>query len=224
MKKAFLILLLYILLVPGVLSLDNYFSVTTNGGPYSVSSGDTFYVDFTVSNRDLLYPKNVTAYIDPCPFGWTCESKTLSYNSRGVYPVNLSIVVPKTALPKKYTLYILLRSEWNALRGDDRVLVTVFDKEEVASVPYNRFAEEQKAAALKSEQAVEEDVTAIENKSAVAVIDQMIPVVNVTGVVEDVETLGSSKQFLEYFSVVLSVLLVFIAVGIYTCFHKKKKK
>jgi len=112
---------------------SNYFYVASNEAPFSVKAGEDVDVLFTISNDKFLNPKNVTAYFSPCPEGWDCEYQTFSFNKSGIHPVSLKLGVPQDAAIDKYTLYILLNSEWRTARGADRIVVLVLptDKKEI---------------------------------------------------------------------------------------------
>jgi hypothetical protein len=111
----------------------NYFFVASNQAPFSVKAGEDVEVLFTISNDKFLSPKNVTAYFSPCPEGWKCGYDTFSFNKTGIHPVSLKLGVPQDAAIDKYTIYILLDSEWRTARGVDRIIVMVLptDKKEL---------------------------------------------------------------------------------------------
>jgi len=210
---------------------DNYFSVKDNTGPYAALPGDTVVVHFTMSNRDLVYPDNVTAYLEVCPVSWVCEEKTFIYPSTGVYAENLTIKIPKTALKKRYTLYIMLKSEAMTRRGNDRITLDVVSEEELKVISYDQYRQQQPSeapknpalatvapAAPKRQQVVEQPLPEPEAEP------QILPKIDAAEVVESVENMESSSQFKEYATVVLVLVLVFIAAGGYMAWKKREKK
>jgi hypothetical protein len=221
-----------LLVVPAAMADDdNYFSVKDNTGPYTALPGDTLAVQFTMSNRDRVYPDNVTVYIDPCPVGWKCERKTFSYHSTGVYAENLTVEIPKTASIKRYTLYILLSSEEMTRRGNDRVILDVVSEDELEVIPYDQYGQEDTSSVAKNpaleavnysasrrQQIVETPLPEPGEETAI------IPKINTTDVVDTVERMESSSQFREYATVVLVIVLVFIAVGGFMAWRKKDGK
>jgi hypothetical protein len=242
----FISFIVFVLALPfAAAELDNYFSVRDNIGEYTVLPGEEFVVWFTISNKDLVHPNNVTAYIDPCPVGWECDSKTVSYEETGIHEENITISVPKTALPKKYTLYILLESEEDTTRGNDRLVVTVLSEKQAETVKYEEYlAKEEEAAeeetpveeaaeeeVIEEEEVAEEETPAEEEEAAEEVVEpepqqeepkeDIIPGLNTSEIREGVERLETSHQFVEYASIVLGALLVFVAIGAYVTFQKK---
>jgi len=229
--KLITIILVILALMPVVLAADtsNYFSVKDTGGQYTALPGDKLTVNFTLSNRGYVFPKNVTAYFDPCPVDWYCGRRMFSFNrSWQDYPVNLTIKVPESALPKRYTFYILLESEFQTRRGNDRVLIDVLTEEDANTISYSEYnkpEEEPKvqtppppvvlpAAEVKKEVvAVPVEVPVVENTTPVSYND--------TDIKENVQRLEGSRNFIEYISIVLVVVLVFIAVGAYLSYRKK---
>jgi hypothetical protein len=219
---------------------DNYFSVKDNTGPYKVLPGDDLVIEFTLSNRDWIYPKNVTAYIDPCPVGWTCEQKTYSFDkSDTLLGTNLTVEVSDSAIPRKYTLYILLKSEHSTRRGNDRIPVTVLTEVDAKALSVEEYLakqdEEPEPKPPKPEVFPEpepdESIPEIEHYEAAeeeeehgpAGVDIKIlpPPENKSDLAEGVENLSSSRQFVEYASIVLIVVLVFVAAGAYIAFKKE---
>ncbi|MBU2560698.1 MAG: hypothetical protein KKD17_00210 [Nanoarchaeota archaeon] len=236
MKRLLMVLVLCFLLLPAAFAdEDNFFSVKSNTGPYTLMSGEEVVVGFVISNRDQVYPRNVTAYLDPCPVGWECESRVLSFADTGLHAVNLTVGVPETAQPKKYTMYILLKSEWMTRRGDDRIIFNVITDKEVTTLSYRDYSDREKALAKPAPPAegapaqpdvpaspaveVEEAAAAEEPESG---IRSLVPDINRSEIAENVERLESSHQFVEYASVVLIVVLVFIAAGACISFRKEK--
>lgn len=231
-QRLFVFALVFLFAVQLVLAdEDNYFSVKDNTGPYTALPGDTVVVHFTMSNRDRVYPDNVTVYLDPCPVSWVCEEKTFVYPSTGVYAENLTIRIPDSALKKRYTIYIMLKSEEMTRRGNDRVALDVVSEDELKVISYDQYkqqdrSEDPKNPALaaitpappKRQQVVEQPLPAPEDAP------QIMPKINTTEVVDTVERMESSSQFKEYATVVLVVVLVFIAAGGYLAWKKKEKK
>ena len=263
MKQLFVIsaLIPFVLLVLALpfaaAELDDYFSVKNNTGPYTVLPGDELVVVFTLSNRDLVSPKNVTAVIDGCPVGWACETDTFSFNKTGNHEVNLTVAIPKTALPKKYTMHILLYSYDDVTRGDDTFIVTVLSEEQANAISYEEYLARQRADESQEDvQVSAEDVAAweepeeelpdeemaekvVEPEPEPEVLEQdveegsdggvlpeegsdMIPGIDTSEITSNVERLETSHQFVEYASIVLITLLVFIALGMYMTFRKKE--
>jgi hypothetical protein len=228
-KRVIFTLLLSALALPFVIAYeDNYFSVKDNAGPYSVLPGEALVIGFTMSNRDLLCPRNVTAYIDPCPVGWECEEKTFCYDDDGYYPENLTMKIPATASPKKYTAYILLKGDYMSRRGNDRVLITVLTEEQASAVDYTTQPEESIVKEPPLESVVEEVSAGIEDVPEEEVVEipdveqPPIPEENKSQLVEDFARLESNTSFMEYFSAVLVVLLVFVIAGAYMTFRKRR--
>ncbi|MBW2972428.1 hypothetical protein KY359_05315 [Candidatus Woesearchaeota archaeon] len=238
MRKMLFISFALLLLLPAFAAAENYYSVDVDKVQYSLLPGDTVEVSFLLSNKELLYPKNVTVFIDPCPVGWKCQRRTLSFSSEGNYPVNLTVEVPKTAQPKKYTLYVLLESEWQTRRGYDRIVLNVMTPEQAKAISYEQYTAEKEEPEPEpelwtepvAEQAdepepepvlaeVEEEVVPAEEQG---LVDAIVPDINRTEIAENVERMESSHQFVEYASVVLIVVLVFIAAGAYRALRKEK--
>ena len=123
------ILTILLLTVSGIVSAEKqYFYVFDTGGPYKVETGAVFNLNLTIDNKGLKAPKNVTIRVPECPSEWTCESKTVSFNKSGRFPVPLKITVPKTAHLTKYSLVVTLYSYWRTERGDDLSLIWVSDE------------------------------------------------------------------------------------------------
>lgn len=235
MKQYILLLALIIALPFAVAELENYFSVRDNEGPYEVMPGDELVIDFTIANKDLVAPDSVTAYIDPCPVGWVCEEDEFSFEERGIHPVNLTVQIPERAIPKKYTLYIRLESEEDTLRGDDRVVVTVLSEEIADTLTYDEYLEQEEQQVPEPEpelydEPVEEPVPEPEEiVEDVVEVQEPIPGPEPAGqpdqnrseLLERVDRLESSRQFVEYASAVLIVVLVFVAAGAVYSFKKK---
>ncbi|MBN1543949.1 hypothetical protein JW898_00640 [Candidatus Woesearchaeota archaeon] len=241
MKMLFMVLVLCFLLLPAAFAdTDNFFSVKSNTGPYALLPGEDVIVGFVISNKDHVYPRNVTAYLDPCPVGWACEQQTFSFADTGLHAVNLTVKVPVTAQPKKYTMYILLKSEWMTRRGDDRIVFSVMTDKDAAAVSYSDYSDREKALAAaeppaerapeqpepdvpsyQDEAGAEEAVPSVEPEPETG-IKSLVPDINSSEIVENVERLESSHQFVEYASVVLIVVLVFIAAGAIITFRKEK--
>jgi hypothetical protein len=231
MRKRLLFLVL-LFVVPLVLAdEDNYFSVKDNTGPYTALPGDTVVVHFTLSNKDLVYPDNVTVYLDVCQTGWECEQKTFIYSSTGIYAENLSIKIPETALKKRYTIYIMLKSDMMTRRGNDRVTLDVVSEDELKIISYDQYKQQDTSDAAKNpalaavapaasrrQQVVEQPLPEPEAEP------QIIPKINATAVADTVERMESSSQFKEYATVVLVVVLVFIAAGGFMAWKKKEVK
>lgn len=225
-------LLVLIIAMPFVAAeLENYFSVQDNEGPYEVMPGDDLVIGFTISNRGLVAPDSVTAYIDPCPVSWTCEEDEFSFEERGIHPVNLTVKVSERAIPKKYTVYILLDSEEDALRGDDRVVVTVLSGVMSETLTYDEYIEQEQPVpesepvpepAVIAEEPVPEEV-AEDIAEAQEPVPELFeePEQNRSELLESVDRLESSRQFVEYASAVLIVVLVFVAAGAVYSFKKK---
>ncbi|NQU78686.1 hypothetical protein HQ545_02865 [Candidatus Woesearchaeota archaeon] len=217
-------MLIILLLIPLVAAADNdFFYVKETPGSYSVFAGDDVDIVFIIENHDRLSPDNVTAYIDKCPVGWDCESKVFSYNKSGEHVENLTISSPSYANSKKYTLYILLESEEETKRGDDRVIITVLPKSDrhvksednsKVSIPKDVPVNKDGPASDEVLQDIEITVPITEERS-----NQSLPG-NISVVIENVERLETSSQFVEYATIVLFALLVFVAVGAYYSFRK----
>lgn len=232
-KRVIFTLLLFVLALPFVFAAyeDRYFSVRDNDAPYSVLPGDTLAVGFTISNRDLLCPLNVTAYIEPCPVGWLCEEKNFCYAEDGIHAENLTIKIPSTASTKKYTAYIYLKGDYRIRRGNDRIMIEVLTKEQAETIDYTKpvVKEEPVVEEEPLEAAVEEVSADIENVPEEEVIEEIpdveqppIPVENKSQLMGDVTRLESNKGFMEYLSAVLVILLIFVAAGAYMTFKKEK--
>jgi hypothetical protein len=245
-KKLFVSIILLTLALPfAIADVDNFFSVKENFGPYEAVPGDEVVIEFTLSNRDLVTPRDVRVYIDPCPVGWDCEEKTLSFDDTGIHATNLTIDTPKTASPKKYTLYIMLESEWMTRRGNDRILLTLLTEKQAETLSYEEYLarqeeEEQRPEPepeevpepelyLEEEPEIESEVEAEElpveveadpEEESEETVD-IIPIINESEIAEGVERLESSSQFVEYASIVLIVILVFVAAGAYITFKKE---
>jgi hypothetical protein len=227
-------IVLLVLALPFVFAdLDNFFSVKENSGPYTVMPGDNLVVDFIIDNRDEVYPRNVTVYIDPCPIDWKCEDKTVSYMDTGLHAENLTLRIPDTASPKRYTVYILLKSEWQTRRGTDRVIIDVLtekDAETISVAEYRAQQEADKGGSITEE--IEPVVTAaaevkevkkeepVKEVIAAPVVENQTEV-NTTDIKANVERLETSSQFMEYVSVILVVVLIFVGVGAYMSWKKK---
>jgi hypothetical protein len=211
---------------------DNYFIVFESTDSYSVLPGNTVVVDFTMLNRDLVYPRNVTARLDPCPSGWECESKLFSYRDEGKHAENLTIKIPENALPNKYTIYILLDSYYDTIRGDDRVVITVQTEKDANTISYDEYkAKEEARDASTPVNPAKALVNEVPKTAPAAVpvepvaakpVPADIPLQNKSDVVENVERLESSSQFREYVSVLLVAALVFVGIGAYVSFKKKE--
>ena len=207
---------------------SSYYSVTGNGGPYSILPGKTILIDFTLSNKGYVFPRNVTAYIDPCPVGWVCENKTFSFNRSGQNSAeNLSLKIPSSAFPKRYTFYILLMSKNQVRRGDDRVLVDVLTEKDAAAISVAQYRVKQEGLAAETPPLVVQPAAEIK-KEVPKVKLPVIAVPNVTQVAENksdikdnVQRLESSRHFVEYASTVLVIVLVFVGVGAYLSYRKK---
>ncbi|MBW2967863.1 hypothetical protein KY362_05235 [Candidatus Woesearchaeota archaeon] len=238
---------------------DNYFSIRENYGPYETVPGEGFVIKFLLSNRDLLHPREVTVSVENCPEAWECESKTLSYEDKGYHPENLTVSVPPEALPKRYTLYIGLESEYWTQKGDNRVVVSVLSEQQAKAISYEEYlarraAEDAPSAVMDSgivagsEEASEPDVPArdMSDRYTKGLVDEETeplaeeaaeptepaPAASEDSGKEDgsfteevgeaVERLESDSQFVEFLSIVLIVLLVFILAGAYAA-HRKKE-
>jgi hypothetical protein len=231
-KRLFISLLLFLLALPLAFAAydSRYFSVKDNAGPYSALPGEEVVVRFTLANRDLLCPYNVTAYFDPCPVGWECEEKLFCYDDDGNYEENLTIKLPSTVSPKKYTTYVLLKGDYRTRRGNDRILLTVLTKEQAATIDYTKpVVKDEPVEEAPIDQAVEEvaaEIDAVPEPEPVVEIPEVeqppMPEDNKSQLMDDVERLESNKGFMEYVSVVLVVLLVFVAAGAYITFKKEK--
>ncbi len=238
-------ILIVVLLIPfAAADLDKYFSVYENNGPYDALPGDTIHVGFTLQNRDMLYPKNVTVYLDPCPYRWTCDSKTLSFNRSDKHPVNLTLQVPQDAVPNKYSMYIKLSSEFWTTRGDDNFVVTVLSEKQAKTLSYEEYKEKYESPSvpvIKVEpepkapepSVLEVNVDTDEEDDSLADVLVELPDVkeddvsedinsseNKSAIIEDLERLESSRQFVEYASIVLVIVLVFMIAGAYMTFRK----
>ncbi len=251
---------LFLLCSAGLAYEDRFFSVKESGGLYEVLPGDTFCVSFSVANRDLVSPRNVTAFLEPCPLGWDCERKVLSFSDDGVFDVNLSVVLPETAIPKRYTLYVMLESESDTRRSSaDRVLVTVLSEEQADTLTYEEYLAKQGEA--DSEDNVPESLAGQDTEPAILqdavqepkpkpsqepvdVTEEPVEAgpeppstpdeqaapggevnfgqANRSDLIANVERLESNRHFVEYASVVLIVVLVFVAVGAFVAYRKEK--
>jgi hypothetical protein len=231
--KQYILLLALIIALPFVAAeLDNYFSVRDNEGVYDVMPGDEFVISFTISNRDLVVPHNVTAYIDPCPVSWTCEENDFSFDERGIHPVNLTVRVPETAISKKYTVYILLESEKPTTRGNDRVQIDVLSEKMAETLTYEEYTEQEEEQPVPEPELYVEPVEEPKPEPEEVgedVVEEQEPVPepveqpeqNRSELLESVDRLESSRQFVEYASAVLIVLLVFVVAGAVYSFKKK---
>lgn len=227
---------------------DRFFSIKENPGEYDVLPGDAVDFVFNLSNRDILSPRNVTAYIKDCPVGWKCERGTFAYDDDGIYHESLKVKVPGTAIPRKYTMYIMLESEWDVRRGDDKVVVTVLSEEQANTLTYEEYlakeaerkaAEEERKKKVDTyvppetepedtpepelyggEQDVEESVAPEPEEEPEA--EQGFIKEEAAEIVENVERLETSHQFVEYASVVLGAILVFIAIGAFVTYKRDK--
>lgn len=236
MKKTALLILSLMLVIPLVsAALDNCFAVMDTDVPARVSPGDTFHITATVRNYDLDDLETVNVFIASCPEGWFCENRTLAYDREGEHLENISITVPESALPTKYTVSVRLESEWQTVRGDDRVVISVVPASEKEIVPYDEYVPEEtvdvdpRADAKKALEPVtgeifEDDVNETEETNVVLdVVEDVLPI-NATGIVNNVERLQTSSQFREYASVALIIVLVFLASGAYAALRKSKDK
>ncbi|MBW2964733.1 hypothetical protein KY363_04700 [Candidatus Woesearchaeota archaeon] len=233
----YVFILFAVLLAPLVSAeLDSYFSVYQNDGPYEVLPGTELNVSFILQNKDAIYPENVSVFIDPCPFGWTCESKVLSYEHEGRHPVNLSVTIPESAAPNKYTIYLKLESNHWTTRGDDKVVITVLSESQAKTLSYDEYKSKYETVEVQPAKVV---VLPPKNKTEVDVpaeepVEEQVsePVVSpqpvnesdnsTASIAEDFQRLESSRQFMEYASIVLIVVLVFIAAGAYVTFRKEE--
>lgn len=245
MKLSLLLIVSLLLLPLASADIDNFFSVKENPGEFTAMPGDDIVMTFTLANRDLVYPKNVTAYIDPCPVGWVCEQRTLSFPESGLHAVNLTVEVPETASPKRYTMYIMLESEYDTRRGDDKVLVNLITDEMAAVKTYDEYVSERDMPDEPEPEEVWEGVpeqveepepetqpgpeqeTAPESELSVEpeplLAEEAIPdqEAKKAELLDDVGRLESNRQFVEYASIILIVLLAFIAVGAFVSYKKK---
>ncbi len=239
-----IIFVVCMLAIPAIAYEDRFFSIKNNPGGYEVLPGDAVDFVFNVSNRDLIAPRNATVFIKDCPVTWKCEQKLLVYADDGLYSESLEVNVPETAIPRKYTMYIMLESEWDTRRGDDTVVVTALSPEHASTLSYEEYLAkeaERKAAAEERARAVDTYVPPVpENKPAPVpelyetvveeevepevVPDKTPSVVEVKAaeIAENVERLESSHQFVEYASVVLGAILVLIAIGAFVTYKKEK--
>ncbi len=136
-------ILIYSISIPAITAAEDYFYIQSTDSPYMVIPGESLTANFVLVNQELKAPKNVTAYIYPCPLNWYCEEKTFSYEKLGEHTENLTIKVPKTAIQKRYTMYIRLRSDYPTTRGDDRILIDVV-KKKVEAISYEEYQKKTK--------------------------------------------------------------------------------
>ena len=250
MRKMIIPALLLLLLAAALSAaedIDYYFSVKETDGDYSAVPGDEVVVGFTLRNIGHTHPRNVTAYFDPCPLGWECEEKTFSFEHEGDHHSNLTMGIPENALTKRFTMYIRLESEYTTKRGYDKVMITVMPEDMAEAMTYEEYLERQEGPVPVPEQ-VSEEVLEPEPEQAVPEqgpepepaeempepelyaepepepekekTEMLEDVVDV--VVEDVERLESSRQFVEYASIILGALLVFVALGAFVSYKKKE--
>lgn len=233
-----LVFALLLFIVPlSVAEVNNYFTVKDVEDTFSVVPGDDIVISFNVYNQGLVSPKNVTAYLEPCPVGWNCETKDFAFDDEGRHYTNLSISIPGTAIPRKYTLYLLLESEHNTLRGDDRIIVTVMSDAVADVKTYDEYIAELEVEAIEPEpelfnepilappvEVVEPEHVDIEDVDPDLLPEPAEDIVqeDKPDILEDFERLESSRQFVEYVSVILGVLLVFIAVAAFVTYNKKE--
>lgn len=250
MKLSPLLIAFFLLLPLASADIDRFFSVKEGPGEVDAVPGEVIVVPFTLANRELVHPDNVTAYIDPCPVGWDCGRRVFSFADSGVHAANLTISVPETALPKRYTMYILLESDEDTRRGDDKILVTLVSEDMASVKSYDEYVAERAAAEsmpapvrepLPDGQEVLEDAGQEPGDDGGAVADDApveegVPETpddfssageggqgeRVDALIEDVERLESNRQFVEYASAVLLALLVFVAVGAFVSYKKKE--
>jgi hypothetical protein len=227
---------LLLLAVPfAAAEMDNVFLVIDVKDPAPATPGKTFNIEFTIRNYDLDELETVTAYLDPCPAGWECEEKVFAYETKGDHPGNISVRVPEYALAKRYTAYVKLRSEWDTVRGDDRVIIDVAGggAPEVATyggivkTPKEPVAEKViEPPAPVAEPAVEPvlNETNVTGEGMLEVVDEMLPLINASEVKQNVDRLRTSKQFVEYATVALVIILVFMLVGAYVALRRGDKK
>ncbi len=229
-RKTF-VFVMFLLLLPVAFAIDDdYFAVSDNDGPYTVTPGESFVVNFILLDKEVHSSEEVIMTLDPCPLGWECESKSVVFNTPGKYPMNLTVKVPDTESARRITTYIKLESDETVSRGMDRLDITIVDEKETV-VDYDEYASrsgtetENRNPALAS--VSEPEKVQQQPKQEVAepaLSENVIPSINMTEVVEGVETLESSKSFVEYISVVLIVALVFILTGACFAFKRCKKK
>lgn len=221
--------------------IDNAFSVLKSTETYSAKQGEKVIVTFSISNNELITPKRVTAYIDPCPVSWTCEEPEFSFAEKNkINDVNLTIKIPKTAIPKKYTLFIKLRSNEAVLRGDDRIVATVVSDKQDTIITYDEYLAKKKederrrpleepkenngegdnGKKTKEQEQPNDKQTAEENETQAE--SKIILPLDASEIIENAERLESSKQFIDYASILLIILLVFIAAGAYITYKKEK--
>jgi len=239
--RPFMIFTMLLLVIPAALAYeDNYFFVK-NIDSHEAVPGDDMVISFEIEIKDLSKLEEVTAYIDDCPTGWVCSEKTFTYDDEGVYPENLTISVPETALPRKYTMYVKLKGDVDIRRGDDSFKVTVLSEEQAGHLTYEEYLAKQEEVGSEPEKVPnpalydepesepEEQETEIEETAGPVPEPERIssPEPEDEGkldeVVDNVERLETSHQFVEYASIVLGIVLVFIAIGAYVTYKRNKE-
>jgi hypothetical protein len=231
---------LFLLTAESVLAdIDNAFSVLKDAEFYSAKPGEKIIITFSIANNKLVAPKSVIAYIDPCPVSWECEEPEFSFaekNKRN--EANITIKIPQTAIPKKYTLFIKLRSNEAVLRGDDRIVITVASDKEDEIITYDEYLAKKKADEKRRTEGIKEpEKKETENKLKETEIANKLKeteseeknktsesnrIVNTSEIIENVERLESSKQFIDYATILLIILLIFVAAGAYITYSKNK--
>ncbi|MFC1741314.1 hypothetical protein ACFL3V_02155 [Nanoarchaeota archaeon] len=230
------IILLFALAPFAVAETDNVYYVKEVGEEYSVLPGDELEITFSIVSKSVSHPEKVTAYIDPCPVGWTCASDEFYFDDDGKYrehPANLSVKVPKTARTSKYTMYVKLESEAPTSRGMDKVVVTVMTEEMAKTLTLEEYAAKQEEVVTNpakevlvekqpdKAEAVSVPDEPVEAEVVPALPEEPVPAENKSELIENVEKLESNKQFVEYATIVLVVALVFIAGAAYISFKKE---
>lgn len=236
-----------LLIIPLVSAeLDRFFSVYDVEDSYEALPGESVVVLFTLQNQDMLAPRNVIAYIDPCPYRWTCESRMFSWNRSDRHDVNLTIQVPAEAVPNKYSMRVLLTSEDHTLRGHDNFVVSVLSEKQAKTLSFEEYKAKYESpvkvedvpepaspdpvpsvleigADDDDEEAAPEEDVGVDGMSGaddVTVEESGASAANTSDIMDDIERLESSRHFVEYASVVLVIVLVFIAAGAYMTFRK----
>ncbi len=237
-KKSIIFIFMILVICIPVFAGDDYFYIKSTGSSYEVVPGEEFVIDFVLFNKDVEAPKNVTAYIDPCPYGWECEQKVFSYEKQAEHPENLTVKVYDKALPKRETIYVRLESYWPTKRGDDRVLVTVLENK-VKTISYEEYKEKEEEKEEKpsgvyipvSQSGAEiVEVKEAEPEEIKEELEEEKEQKEETGkeeepepekVVEKIERLESDKGFMEYATVVLVILLTVTGIGAFIAWKKK---
>lgn len=245
-------MVVFLALGQAALADDDYFYIRSTDSPYEVEAGENLTVRFELVNKGID-EENVTAYVDPCPLRWECEDKTFYYEKKGEHEENITIIVSEKALPKRYTLYLKLRSEDDVKRGDDRLFITVVENKQENALSLEEYSEKleeeeepvgvyvpaevsggemiEERKATEEEMDIPEDETEEEEESVIEEAEPEEPeeekdksIKEVKEEVsENIERLESDKGFKEYATVVLIILLIVTGIGALMAWRKKRK-